>query len=95
MKKQEVLLWQDWTIGILGLWLMLSAFLQFDSKENLCNNMLVGCLVSLVNFSSKKQPEWQSWIYLLIGLWIMMAALTPSLKVDQGYILNNLISGSV
>lgn len=95
MKKIEVISWQTWTIVSLGLWLVLSAFLQFDSLENLWNNMLIGFFVAYIGFSIREQKEWQSWVCLIVGSWMFISALIPSLVVGQGYILNNFISGSI
>jgi len=95
MKNQKVNSWQAWTIGIIGLWLILSAFLKFDATENMVNNLLVGLVVAGIAYTIMKQKVWQAWLCLIVGLWMAIAAFIPSLIVDQGYIWNNVISGSV
>jgi hypothetical protein len=59
------------------------------------NNVIVGILVAFIGYLIVKQKLWQAWVCMIIGVWMFIAAFIPSLLVDQGYILNNVISGSV
>ncbi len=42
--------WQDITNGVLGIWLIISAFLKFTAQGNLYNYLIVGIIVAIVSF---------------------------------------------
>lgn len=88
-------MWQAWTIAILGLWLMVAAFLGFDPTVNLWNNLLVGLIVAIVGYTLVKKKPWQAWVSMVVGVWMIIAAFIPSLTSGQGYLWNDLISGLV
>jgi hypothetical protein len=95
MKSNENVLWQSWTIGILGVWLMVAAFLEFDPVANLWNNLIVGIIVAFVGYGIVKQKPWQSWTSMVMGVWLIIAAFIPYLLVDKGYVWNDFISGII
>jgi hypothetical protein len=88
-------MWQAWTNGILGLWLIIAAFLGFDSTVNLWNDLLVGIIVAVIGYTFVKQKPWQAWVCLVVGVWLIIAAFIPSLVSGQGYLWNDLISGVI
>lgn len=95
MKNKKNVSGQAWTIAILGLWLITAAFLKFGSTANLWNNLLVGIVVAIIGYTIIKQKKWQSWTCMLMGIWMIIAAFIPSLKIDQGYLWNDVISGTI
>lgn len=95
MENKENVSWQAWTIAILGLWLILAAFLKFNSTANLWNNLLVGLIVGIIGSLIIKQKKWQSWVSIILGIWMIIAAFIPLLKADQGYLWNDVISGTI
>jgi len=42
--------WQDITNGILGIWLIISAFLKLGTQGNLYNYLTVGIIIVIVSF---------------------------------------------
>jgi len=93
MEKKEVT-WQAWTIAILGLWLIVAAFLNFGSTGNLWNDLIVGLVVLILGFGILKQKPWQAWVAIILGLWMVLVGLfIPSLRIDQSYLWNDLIGG--
>ncbi|MFO7853505.1 MAG: SPW repeat domain-containing protein [Bacteroidota bacterium] len=88
-------MWQAWVNGILGLWLMVAAFLGFSPTVNLWNNLVVGLIVAIVGYTFVKQKPWQAWVCMVFGVWMIIAAFIPSLTSGQGYLWNDLISGLI
>jgi hypothetical protein len=88
-------MWQAWTNGILGLWLILAAFLGFGPTANLANNLIVGALVGITASTALKGKPGQSWSALVFAVWMIVAAFIPSLVDGAGYLYNDLISGLV
>lgn len=95
MKSKENVSWQGWTIAALGLWLITAAFLKFDSTANLWNNLLVGLIVAIIGYTILKQKKWSSWTCMIMGGWMILAAFIPSLTIDEGYVWNDAISGTI
>lgn len=80
-----------WILGILGVWLILAAFLAFGATGNLWNNVLVGAVVALVSLTGERSP-W-GWVAGVVGLWTIVAGFIPALVTGAGLIWNNLIVG--
>ena len=95
MKSEKSVSWKAWTIGVLGVWLIIAAFLKFNSEANLWNNLLVGLIVASIGYTIIKQKVWQSWTSMVMGVWMFIAAFSPYLTVDNGYIYNDIISGII
>lgn len=45
-------MWQQWVNGILGLWILLSAFLPFQDRTVMWNLIIVGLAVTVLGFWS-------------------------------------------
>ncbi len=43
-------MWQQWVNAILGLWLILSAFLGFSASAQTTNLVIVGIIVAVLGF---------------------------------------------
>jgi hypothetical protein len=85
---------QGWIVGILGLWFVCSAFINFTLIGSLWHNIIVGAVVLFTGVTVIKERMWQAWISILIGVWLIIAAFIPLLNVGMGLLWNNLISGS-
>lgn len=88
-------MWQAWTNGILGLWLILAAFLGFGPTANLVDNLIVGALVGITASTALKAKPSQSWTALIFAVWMIVAAFIPSLIDGAGYLYNDLIAGII
>lgn len=88
-------MWQAWSIGILGLWFVVSAFFGFNPTTNLWNDLIIGLVVLLAAGTVLKKNPWQAWLALIFGVWMIIAAFIPSLIEGTGYLYNNLISGII
>lgn len=88
-------MWQAWSNGILGLWLLAAAFLGFGPSANLWDNLIVGLAVLAISATILKERPWQAWLALIFGAWMVVAAFVPSMIVGTGYVYNDLISGII
>jgi len=92
-QKESNVNWKAWTIGILGLWLALTAFLGLSQVGNLWDDLIVGTVVAVVGFLIKGDKSWQGWLAGLLGLWMIVAAFIPDLVTGAGLTWNNLVVG--
>lgn len=88
-------MWQGWINGLLGLWLVLAAFLKLTPAGNLWDNLIVGVVVAIVGFLMISKKSWQGWTSGLLGVWLIIAAFIPSLQTHTGNLWNDLIVGVV
>ena len=82
-----------WTVGLLGLWIAVSAFLGLGSQGHLWNDLLVGAVVLTVGFPLKVESTWEGWTAGALGLWLVVAAFVPGLREGTGLLWNNLLVG--
>lgn len=83
-----------WTLGILGVWLLVAAFLDMGTTANLWNNVIVGGLVALVSLMGREKGGWD-WAAGLVALWLIVAGFIPAFLSGPGLIWNNLIVGAL
>ena len=50
LNENKIMRWQDTVNGILGIWLIISAFLKFTAQGNLYNYLIVGIIVTILGF---------------------------------------------
>lgn len=88
-------MWQAWTIGILGLWLIAASFLKFGPVGILLDNLIVGIIVGIVGFLvvKIKVSSWQGWTAGILGIWLIVASFIPSLRTYTPNLWNDLITG--
>lgn len=87
--------WKGWTNGVLGLWLLLAAFLGMGPKGNFWNDLIVGIIVAIVGFGMVQGKPWQGWTAGIFGLWLIVAAFIPGFLSSAGLIWNNIIVGLI
>ena len=78
---------------ILGLWLLVSAFLGFGQSSSAWNYFIVGIVVVSASFFLIQGKPQQSWIAGILGFWLIIVAIAPSLMSGIGNYLNNIIVG--
>lgn len=86
-------MWQAWVNGILGIWLVIAAFLNFSPTGNMWDNLIVGIIVGVLGFTMIKTKAWQGWLSGIVGIWLIIAAFIPSLQAHTGNLWNDLIAG--
>ncbi|MBT8378162.1 MAG: hypothetical protein KJN64_02905 [Ignavibacteria bacterium] len=78
---------------ILGLWLLVSAFLGFDPNGSVWNYFIVGVVLVGVSFFLIHGKPRQSWIAGVLGFWLIIIAIAPFIVSGMGIYLNNIIVG--
>ena len=78
---------------ILGLWLLVSAFLEFGPSSSAWNYFIVGIVVVSASFFLIHGKPQQSWIIGILGFWLIIVAIVPTLISGIGIYLNNIIVG--
>jgi len=91
MNKQS----SGWIITILGIWVLISAFLQFQSNAYFWIDLLDGAVIAIVGFATIPNNATIGWISGIIGLWLMVASFIGGLHIGSGLYWNNLLSGIV
>ncbi len=86
-------MWKSWVNGILGTWLVIAAFLNFNPTGNMWDNLIVGLIVAIVGFMMIKEKSWQGWTSGIIGVWVFISAFIPSLQLHNANMWNDLLSG--
>ena len=87
--------WKGYINGILGLWLFTSVFLSLGSAIYTLNNIIVGIIVLMVNFSIVHDKSWSVWISSIFALWLIFAAFIPDLVRGIGLCFNNIFVGMI
>jgi len=86
-------MWQAYVNGILGVWLIVAAFINFTPVVNLWDNLIVGIIVAIVGALMIGKKTWQGWTSLILGVWLIVAAFIPGLRVHAPNLWNDLIVG--
>ena len=71
----EVKMWNAWVNFILGLWLLLSGFVQGFVVPG--NFIIVGIVVAFMGFTGAR--KWQGVVNGILGLWLILSGLLPGL----------------
>jgi hypothetical protein len=87
--------WKGWINGILGLWLVTSVFLGLGSAIYTLNDISVGIIVLMVNFSIVHDKSWSVWITSIFALWLIFSAFIPDLVRGIGLYFNNIFVGMI
>ena len=89
-------MWQGIINGILGLWLLVSAFTIVGSKTgNLLNDLVLGVVFVILGiWAGTSRKSWQNWLIAVIGAWMIIAGLWFSAS-SGGNIANDLIAGVI
>ncbi len=82
-----------WILGIVGLWLALTGFLEFSHLGYLWNDLIVGVIVLVTGFGLARFKPWQGLIAGLLGIWVFLAAFIHGLQGGAAVLWNNLTVG--
>lgn len=85
----------SWIIGILGLWIIVSALLVFTPQVILWSNLVSGIVIAFAGFSFIEEKKEYGWIAGVVGLWIFISAFIPDLLAGPGLSLNGIVAGAV
>lgn len=81
-------------IGVLGLCLVLSAFLGLPHGVLKLSGILVGVVTLCLGFAVFEQHRWEGWLAILAGVWVAGAPIIMPAVLDGGlYVRHALLSG--
>ncbi len=82
-------------IGLLGIWLIISAFIFQTADENLLNFLFIGVLSAISGLTLTVKKTVIGWISGSLGLWLIISAFTSFIaKIPWRYI-NSCITGAL
>ncbi|HKJ31805.1 MAG TPA: hypothetical protein VKA34_08250 [Balneolales bacterium] len=85
----------SWIIGIIGLWLIVSALIGFTPLFILWSNIISGAIIAIAGFTFiKNKPEF-GWIAGILGIWIFISAFIPGLHTAPGLLWNGILAGAI
>ena len=82
-------------VGLLGVWLIVAAFLPLPAVIEIWSNLITGVLVALLGFSLGAYTQDRHWIAGIAGLWTIVSAFIPGLHSGAGLLINNIACGGV
>ncbi len=93
MKEQR---WQDWTIVVLGTWLVFSPLVGIGAIGDVAaiNSYLTGTAVAIFGIAALARPQmWEEYIALILGFWLIVAPFVLGFTTLGGPVLNQIITG--
>jgi hypothetical protein len=85
----------SWIIGIVGLWIVLSALIGFTPLFIIWSNIIAGAIIAIAGFTFiKDKPEF-GWVAGILGIWIFISAFIPVLHTAPGLLWNGILAGAV
>ena len=93
-------MWQNWTNIVLGIWLIIAAFIPTITASqgaSLWNALIVGIIALLVAiWAVLVNKQSLCWLNALAGGWLLISAFIPGITAVQiGNLWNDLIVGLV
>ena len=85
----------SWIIGILGLWIIVSALLFFTPPFIQWSNVICGAVIAFLGFSLINEKKEYGWIAGIMGLWLFISAFIPDLLTGSGLSLNGIVAGVI
>ncbi len=88
--------WQDWSIVLLGVWLVLSPFIGIGVTGDIAavNSYVVGTAVAFFAFAAISRPRmWKEFTNLVLGFWLIVAPFTLGFANLLGPTVNQIIVG--
>lgn len=83
----------SWIIGILGIWVIISAIFALDPVVIQWSNFATGAIIAFLGFMFVEDLKIYGWLASVVGLWIFMCAFIEDLHTGLGLTLNGIIAG--
>ncbi len=85
--------WKGRIAGILGLWLIIELFIEFNPRDHSLIYFLIGMVIVGISLFTSHDKTWQVWFPVALGSWLIILAITPALVSGIGIYINNIIVG--
>lgn len=82
-----------WIIGILGIWLIITPFLQFSTLANSWIDWIVGVVVAIFAFTMTREQPAQGWSAGLASIWLFIAGFIFGMVSGVGVWWNDILVG--
>lgn len=82
-------------VGISGIWLLFSVFVQSTEVFASYNFILTGIIVAVSGFTFINKDKYAGWIWALIGIWLIISSFAPRLVESPGRTFNAMIIGVI
>ena len=86
---------KGWIAGVLGLWLVIAAFLSLGTHAQETDDLVVGLVVAIIGLTMFRSSPLLGWLILMLGVWVFVAAFFPSLVEGSGLLWNNVLIGGM
>jgi hypothetical protein len=83
-----------WTTTVVGLWIVLSAFLGLGDQGYFWNDVLAGAIGVGSGLALTRDSTWEGWTVAVLGLWMAIASIIPALHAGAGVYWNNILVGA-
>ncbi len=93
MKNQR---WQDWTMFVLGVWLLISPLIGIGAVSDVAaiNSYVVGSVVILLSIAAITDPHmWEEYTNLTLGVWLFLAPFVLGFSTLSGPATNQILVG--
>ncbi len=88
--------WRGWTTFVLGVWLVIAAFIPFGGVGILVDDLIVGILIGIIGFLMIPEgSKWQGWIIGLAGIWMIISPFIPRMSAYTANLTNDLVIGII
>jgi len=89
-------MWQGWINGILGVWLIVAAFVITGSHTgNQINGVIAGIVFLVLGlWAAIRRKIWNDWLVAIVGIWMFVAGFWFPFSY-WGNLVNDLLAGVV
>lgn len=84
-------MWQGLSIGLFGIWILVTSLLKIFPVDFIWNDLLVGIVVMYLSTSIIKTKPFMGSITFLTGAWFLLSLFAHSFLESNFYLLNELI----
>lgn len=82
-----------WITALIGLWIVLSAFLGFGARGYAWSDLLAGVIAFGAGIALVKEWAWEGWTVVILGAWMVVATFIPGLHAGGAMHVNNIAVG--
>ena len=88
-------LWKSEIFGLLGIWLMVAAFIVPPGMPAVYNNWLVGLIAGNTALALSGNRRWERPLATGAAIWLFISGFVPSVLSGQAWMMNELAVGLI